>query len=450
MTPARSRRQRGVRGTVVRRGSRWAYVINLEPDPVTGKRQQLWRSGHGSEDEAWDALAEANRELREGTFVRPVNLTVAEFLDRWLDTIKVEIKPTTHANYSALARAYVVPHIGHRRMRDIQPQTISELYRRLFESGRRKRDANSAMFEYWQARTTAGHRVTAAELADVGNLSRSGGARALARFRAGRFPESSAGLSAKTIASVHIMLRAAFNDAAGEAWGVIARNPVPHASRPRVRRSERTTWKPSELTTFLRAARGERLYAMWLLFATTGVRRSEVAGAQVAGLDLAALELSVGPTRVVAAGRVHDSDGKSANSVRRFALDPVTARVLGGHLEMLDRERAEFGDVYQDHGLLFCWPDGSRIYPDTITRQFNRLVDRAGLPHIGLHDVRHTYATMALRAGVNPKIVSTRLGHASVAFTLQTYTDSVPELDRAEAERVASLFLTADLDLPDA
>jgi integrase len=442
----RRKRRRGIRGTVFRRGNKWSYVIDVSPDLVTGKRRQRWGSGYATEWEAWEALAEANRQLRDGPLVKPVNLTVSAFLSRWLDTIKVEVKPTTHANYAALANAYVIPHLGQRRMRDIEPQTISELYRRLFESGRRKRDANAVMFEHWRKRTKV---VSAAELATVGEVSRSAGARALGRYRAGRFPKAGSGLSAKTIASIHIMLRAAFNDAASPAWNVIRTNPVPHASRPRVPRSHRTTWKPAELTAFLRTARDERLYAMWLLFATTGVRRSEVAGAHLAGLDLQTLELSVGPTRVVAAGRAHDSDGKSPSSVRTFALDPITARVLHGHLDMLARERLEHGDAYHDHGLMFCWPDGSKIYPDTITRQFNRLVDQAGLPHIGLHDVRHTYATMALRAGVNPKTVSARIGHASVAFTLQAYTDSVPEVDRADAERVASLFLTADLDVPE-
>jgi len=89
---------------------------------------------------------------------------------------------------------------------------------------------------------------------------------------------------------------------------------------------------------------------------------------------------------------------------------------------MLDEERLLRGGDYEDHGLLFCWPDGRPIYPETITDQFNRLVDRAGLAPITLHGVRHTYATMSLRAGVNPKIVSARLGHATVAFTLDTYT----------------------------
>jgi integrase len=444
------RRPRDLKGTVVQRGRKWYYVMYGEPDPVTGKRPQHWVSGFDSDDEAWDALVEANRELRDGTFVKPETLMVEEFLARWLETVAVEIKPTTHANYTALAKSYVIPHIGHRKMRDIKPQTISELYRRLLHSGRRKPDTNTIMFEHWMRETKAGKKVRPSELARLAGVSPSAGMRAIARYREGRYPSGrGASLAPTTIASIHIMLRTAFNDAASKAWMVISESPVSHATVPRVPRAQRTTWKPDELTAFLRVARKERLYAMWLVFATTGLRRSEVAGALIVALDLDAHEIAVGPTRVIAAGRVHDSDGKSDNSVRTFGIDVVTARVLRGHLAMLARDHEEFGDAYQDHGLLFCWPDGRKIYPDTITRQFNRLVDRAGVPRINLHDVRHTHATMALRASVNPKIVSERLGHASVAFTLQTYTDSVPELDRAEAERVAGLFLTVDLDLDD-
>jgi integrase len=152
-------------------------------------------------------------------------------------------------------------------------------------------------------------------------------------------------------------------------------------------------------------------------------------------------------TRVVAGGRATDSDGKTIRSRRELALDQRTAAALADHLAMLEDERRQYGDGYHDHGLLFCWSDGRPLYPETITDQFNRLVDRAGLPVITLHDVRHTYATMSLRAGVNPKIVSARLGHATVAFTLDTYTEDVPELHHAAAETVTGLFL--DDDAPD-
>jgi integrase len=103
-------------------------------------------------------------------------------------------------------------------------------------------------------------------------------------------------------------------------------------------------------------------------------------------------------------------------------------------------EREAFGFDYQDHGKLFCHPKGTPIHPDTITRRFNRLLDTAGAPHIRLHDVRHTYATLSLDAGVEPKIVSDRIGHANMAYTLQIYTHRSTGRDREAAKRVADLI----------
>jgi integrase len=221
-------------------------------------------------------------------------------------------------------------------------------------------------------------------------------------------------------------------------------NPVKDAVRVRRSRGRHNVWKPEQLKTFLTAARTERLYAMWLMFATTGIRRSEAAGALIDQLDLGARTLTVLETRVVAAGKARASDGKSAQSRRVLALDRRTAAALAAHLEVLDDERKAFGGGYSDHGLLFCWPDGRPIHPDS--EQFNRLVDRAAVPRIRPHDVRHTYATMSLRAGVNPKIVSQRLGHATVAFTLDVYTEDVPDLHHDAAEIASDLFLGTEAD----
>jgi integrase len=242
------------------------------------------------------------------------------------------------------------------------------------------------------------------------------------------------------------MLNRAFADAVS--WRYIAKNPVTSATRVRQMRRGHDVWTPEQLRRFLFEARAERLYAMWLMFATTGMRRSEAAGAKRVMLDLDQRTITVWDTRVVAAGQVAESDGKTARSRRRLALDRRTVAALADHLAMLDEERRRHGAGYQDHGLLFCWADGRPIYPETITDQFNRLVDRAGLPPITLHGVRHTYATMSLRAGVNPKIVSARLGHATVAFTLDTYTADVAELHHAAAETVSDLFLDSAEDRP--
>ena len=101
---------------------------------------------------------------------------------------------------------------------------------------------------------------------------------------------------------------------------------------------------------------------------------------------------------------------------------PLRVAYLRLHLAKLAKEKREFGDSYRDHGKLFCHPDGQLINPDTITRRLNRLVDRGGVPLIRLHDVRHTYATLSVDAGVDPKILSDRIGHANMAYTMSIYT----------------------------
>jgi integrase len=137
------------------------------------------------------------------------------------------------------------------------------------------------------------------------------------------------------------------------------------------------------------------LSALWVLEATSGMRRCELAGAHRDLLDLASGTLGIEATRVVVDGKVIESDGKTENAQHVLALDPFTLAVLKVHLEMLDREREEFAPDYHDHGVLFCWENGKPPHPDTITRRFKRLAASAGLPEIDLHDVRHSYATAA-------------------------------------------------------
>ncbi len=150
-------------------------------------------------------------------------------------------------------------------------------------------------------------------------------------------------------------------------------------------------------------------------------------------------------------GKVIVSDGKTENAQRVIALDPFTLAALGLLVEQLDRERADFGPDYQDHGLLFCWEDGRPPHPDTITRRFKRLSAQAGLPLIDLHDVRHSYATAGRDAKIDWKALSVRIGHADVAFTMRQYVQADLEADRQVATALADLIiggLLASVPLP--
>jgi len=214
---------------------------------------------------------------------------------------------------------------------------------------------------------------------------------------------------------------------------------------PAVPRKGRKVWNVAQLRTFLDRARHDRFYPLWVLEATSGMRRCELAGARRDKLDLDTGTLTIEITRVVVDGQVVESDGKTENAQRVIALDPFTLAALRHLVEQLDAEHAELGPDYEDHGLLFCWENGTPPHPDTITRRFKRLSVNAGLPLIDLHDVRHSYATAGRDAKIDWKALSVRIGHADVAFTMKQYVQADLEADRRVANTLAELIIGGSL-----
>lgn len=320
-------------------------------------------------------------------------------------------------------------------------------YRRLLTSGRSKPDNNAKMYAYWEARKhhRNGLGPGPAEMAKACGTSIYAARAAGTRFRRGRVPQpKSAGLAPKTVKNAHRLLHRAFKDAV--AWNYLTFNPAEHASLPRTRRTSRNRPKPwtiDELAAWLQVAFSDRFAGMWVLAATTGMRRSELAGAERELLDLDRATLTIEDTRVVVAGYATDSDGKTEDSRRTLSIDLFTVAALRQYVEMIDRERDAFGASYPDHGKLMRFEDGRKLHPDTVTRRFNRLVDQAGVRRIRLHDVRHTYATIARDLGVNGKIVTDRLGHANESVTQQIYTHPSTGQDRDAAEMIARLIAEA-------
>ena len=223
------------------------------------------------------------------------------------------------------------------------------------------------------------------------------------------------------------------------------RNVVSDAHPPWVPHKGRKVWTVTQLQTFLQRSRSDRFFALWVLEATSGMRRCELAGARLDLLDLDAGTLTIEVTRVVVDGRVIESDGKTENAQHVLALDPFTLAALKAHVEQLDQERRDFGPDYHDHGVLFCWPDGRPPHPDTITRRFKKLAAAAELPEIDLHDVRHSYATAGRDAKIDWKALSHRIGHSDVAFTMKQYVQTDLEADRQVANTLAELIIGGSL-----
>ncbi|MFI6325116.1 tyrosine-type recombinase/integrase [Nonomuraea sp. NPDC050556] len=437
-----------VAGVVVyQRGKKWSYRLELDRDVLSGERQFEYGHGYATREEAWTAAVKAKDDHGRGQRVLPSKRTVAQFFTEWLTSNEHSVKPSTYVNYCDYTNAYVVPIIGKRKLQDVSVPMLNTLYQHLLAKGRVKRDTNTAMYEYWSTRRKAGAEPKPMEISRHCKVSIYAARSAVLRYRRGRVPqEPNPGLAPKTVKNVHRMLHRALGDAV--AWRYIEFNPAAHARLPRESRSGKRrrgkTWTPEQLVAWLKVAITDRDAGVWVLIATTGMRRSEAAGAERELLDLVAATLKLGDTRIVVGGDAVASDGKSESGRRTLSLDAFTVAFLTKHVEMLDAEREAFGKDYCDAGLLVCHPDGRPVHPDTITRRFNRLVDRAGVPRIRLHDVRHTYATVSLDAGVDPKILADRIGHASMSYTFDIYTHPTVGTDRESAEKIARLIFGVD------
>jgi integrase len=248
------------------------------------------------------------------------------------------------------------------------------------------------------------------------------------------------GLSVRTVRYAHTVVRKALSDAVG--WNLITRNVADAAQPPEKQKTTKETWGAEQLRTFLTQVREDRLFAAWQLAALTGMRRGEVLGLSWADIDLDASRLAVRRSLISSDYEIKVSEPKTEKGRRVVALDPAMVAALRDHQGRQLLERAAMGGDWDNAlDLVFTREDGSPIHPQAFSEMFEKHVKDSKLPKLSLHGLRHTHATIALRAGVHPKVVSERLGHASVAFTLDVYTDSLPDMQETAASLIAALVL---------
>ena len=362
----------------------WSIVIDVGRDPRTGKRQQQWHTVRGTKKEAEAKLRELLHSLDKGAYVRPQRITLGEWLEEWLEGFaKIRTTPRTQESYRSVISSHLILSLGAVPLVELRPNHLQSYYSRALVSGR---------------------------------------------------ADNKGGLSARSVLYHHRILSEALRHAVK--MGVVVRNVAESVTPPRPQRMTMSCLAPDDISTFLEAARETPYYVFFSTLLYTGLRRGELLALRWGNLDLDMASIHVVESaHKLSSGEYVIKEPKTAHSRRTVALPPSLALLLRQHRSDQEQICSQLGRRLTDKDFVFAHLDGKPLNPNAVTLSFIRLIRRSGLPHIRLHDLRHTHATLMLKAGVHPKIVSERLGHAGIGITLDTYSHVLPGLQEAAAER---------------
>ena len=380
-----------MRGSVVKKNDRW-YVVIEDKDPATGARKRRWHSGFRTKREAQAVCNELVVAMQRGDYLQANRQTVGEFVQEWLATIAPTVRPATLDKYERDLRAHVVGHIGCVALTKLDGSALNRLWAELALSGKK----------------TA---------------------------KPGGVPQ---GLSAKSVENVAMTVHRLLRDAVR--WGRIAKSPADMADPPKRSATHRPimAWQSDTVRTFLELTRDDAEWPLWVLLATTGLRRGEALGLRWSDVDLDVGRAQIVQTVTAIGWQIHIGQPKTQAGKRPIALDPLTVCVLRDH-----RARLVAGGSVAFDGLVFASDSGGPVHPEHMYQAFKRAVLRHKLPRIPLHGLRHTWATIALQSGVHPRVVQERLGHSNIAITLQTYSHVLPTMHDEAAATVAATFMPA-------
>jgi integrase len=357
----------------VKIGYRGSYTIYTSAGP---KRRYV--SGKTRED-VRKKLTKAMSD-RDGGFVFEAgSVRVGEYLDRWLrDSVRGTVRQSTYETYGHMASKHIIPALGAIKLRSLTPMHVRGFYRERLDNEDRK-------------------------------------------------------CAPATVRKMHVVLQKALDQAVSD--GLLPRNAAKGVKLPQTKRGNIQPLTREQTKILLGTVSGDRLEALYVLAVATGLRQGELLALKWEDVELEEAVLRVRSTLTRSGGTVSIGQPKTARSRRSVGLTEQGVSALRVHLSRQIREMEEMGSLYQPGGLVFANEIGGIINPSNLrNRSLKPLLQRAGLPKIRFHDLRHTCATLLLSKNINPKIVSEMLGHSSIAITLDTYSHVLPNMQQSAVQ----------------
>ena len=329
---------------------------------VRGKAIRHHETVRGTKKEAERRMRELEGSLDKGVPIPMGRLTVEQLLHDWLDGYaRTACSPRTVDGYQSIIENHLIPEMGHIQLRQLQPQTIQAYYGKAVER-----------------------------------------------------------LSARSVQHIHRVLSQALKYAVEQ--GILGRNVCGLVATPSSRKKVMRTLTPSEVEVLLEKASNGKFYPIYYMALSTGMRQAELLGLRWRDIDLNFLSISVCQVLYKRGGVCEFKEPKTEHSRRRIAMTPKLALFLRGYKAQMEVLYLERGRVLSLDDLLFANGEDKPIDPGVLSHAFSEIARQAGLGRVRFHDLRHTFASLMLLRGAKPKVISEALGHASVAFTMDTYS----------------------------
>ena len=376
------RRANGEGNLRKRKDGRWEGRYTAGRDPETGKA--IYKNVLGkTQAEAKAKLKQAIEEAKGLDAAKVGRYTVCQWMEIWFEHYaKVKVRPSSHQTYRGYIDNHIKPSIGKIPLEKLTSLELQKFYKKLLEKGR-------------VDRLESRHQ--------------------------------SKGLSAKTVRNIHQIISSAMQLAREQK--LITANPAEDCALPRLEHREMQTLPVEQLQSFLREAKDSGVFELYYLELTTGLRRGELLGLKWEDIDLERGDLRVRRQIARINGEVVEAPLKTKNAYRTLPLAEDTVSVL------LEQKKKVGSSPW-----VFPSPNGGPISPDSVLHMLHRVLKRAGLPKVRFHDLRHTFATLALQNGVDIKTVSGMLGHFSAGFTLDTYAHVTSAAQRQAAQTMGNVL----------
>jgi integrase len=325
--------------------------------------------------EAAEKLTTAMSERDGGLVFDDENMSLGEYLDAWLKGLTGSVRQSTFDGYEIAVRVHIKPALGRLKLKKLTPAHAATFYQ----------------------------------------------------------DKLAAGFAPASVNKLHVTLHKALDQAVK--WNMIPRNVSEAVKAPRPASKDMRTLSADQVRAMLKAARGDRLEAIYALAVHTGMRQGELLALKWADVNLRDGRVSVRRTITKSGGRLLLGEPKTAKSRRTISLTAGSLSALRDHRKRQLEEMMQRTGLWQDNGLVFASETGTLINPSNLRRRhFASLLKRAGLPaDTRFHDLRHTCATLLLGRSVHPKFVQELLGHANIAITLDTYSHVIPGMGDATA-----------------